>query len=268
MIIHFMKTTLSIPKRAGYFAPPLIAVAFAAFTLSSCATKYPTQPATNTTTNTVTVDEFFTLPPNGDADDFYFLSDTDDDVNYSFFLDEQDFLTAQHDADNGDNDPNYHFIVQYVKNGHGYGDHNHIHEFVKGSKHDHGVYIGNKTPEDWTDSIALTDLEKSEIDTAMLSFLDCARPAIDSFAIRLMPYRDSFRVQRAAIVLSMDSGKITRDSARIELDTVIAVYERATTPIRTAFFNDLITCRTELDLTIKVILTPTQYAIWVRHRGW
>ncbi len=253
-------------KNRGYYAPAILA-ALSAITLASCATKYPTQPATPTTTNTITVDEFFTLPPNGDADDYYFLNDTEDDVDYSFFLDEQDYLTALHDADQGDDDPNYRFIVQYVKNGHGYGDHNHIHEFVKGSRHHHGVYIA-PPEEDWTDSIALTQFEESEIDTAMISFLDCARPAIDSFAIKLQPYRDSFRVQRAAIVVSMDSGKITRDSARIELDTVIAVYQRETLPLRTEFFNDLAICRTELSYDIKLILTTTQYAIWLRHRGW
>lgn len=264
-----MRTTLSTHKHLGFYTPALIAVAFAALTLSSCATKYPTQPATPTTTNSVTVDEFFTLPPNGEADDFYFLSDTEDDVDYSFFLDDQDYENALHDVNTGDTtDVHYRFIIRYVKNGHGYGDHNHIHEFVKGSKHDHGDYIGDEGHEDWTDSIALTDLEKSEIDTAMISFLDCARPAIDTFATKLAPYRDTFRVQREAIVLDMDSGKITRDSARIELDTVIVRYQAATLPIRTAFFNDLATCRTELDLTVKLILTPTQYAIWVRHRGW
>lgn len=262
-----MRSQLLIHKRAGYSSVALFAVAFAAITLSSCATKYPTQPATATTTNTITLDEFFTLPPNGDADDFYILNDTEDDVDYSFFLDEQDYLKSLHDANDGDNDPHYKFIVQYVKNGHGYGDHNHIHEFVKGSKHNHGVYISDHE-EDWTDSLRLTEIEKSEIDTAMISFLDCATPAIDSFAVRLAPYRDTFRVQRAAIVASMDSGTITRYSARIELDSAIAFYESATLPLRTAFFNDLATCRTELTLTIQVILTPTQYAIWLRHRGW
>ncbi len=257
-----------IHKHWSYSASALIAVAFAAITLSSCATKYPDQPATNTTTNAIGVDEFFTPTPNGAADDYYFLNDTEDDVDYSFFLDEQDYLAALHATNSNDNDPIYRFIIQYVKGGHGYGDHNHIHEFVKGSHHDHGVYISVEGQEDWTDSIALTDVEKSEIDTAMISFLDCARPAIDSFAVKLAPYRDSFRVQRAAIVASMDSGKITRDSARIELDSVIATYMRETDTIRTVFFNELATCRTELDLTIRVILTPQQYAIWVRHRGW
>lgn len=253
-------------KLKGYSLSAILA-ALTAITLASCATKYPDQPSTATTTNTITVDEFFTPLPNGDADDYYFLNDTEDDVDYSFFLDEQDFLATQNAADNDDQDPHYHFMEQYVKNGHGYGDHNHIHEFVKGSKHHHGIYIGDER-EDWTDSIALTMVEKTEIDTAMISFLQCAAVSIDSFGIHLQPYRDTFRVRRLAIIAEMDTGKITRDSARTLLDTAIVHYEVQTQALRTVFIADITVCVTELSADIRNILTPTQYAIWVRHRGW
>lgn len=253
-------------KRMGYFPPALLA-ALTAITLASCATKYPDQPPTTTTTNTLSVDEFFTPLPNGDADDYYFLGDNDDDVDYSFFLDEQDFLAAQNAADNDPQDPHYRFMVQYIKGGHGYGDHNHIHEFVKGSHHHHGVYIRTER-EDWTDSIALTLVEKREIDTAMISFLQCAASSIDSFRVDLEPYRDTFRVRRLAIIASLDSGTITRDSARTLLDTAIVHYEAQTKVLRTVFISDITVCLTDLSASIQTILTPTQYAIWIRHRGW
>src|SRR5689334_13827826 len=107
----------------------------------------------------------------------------------------------------------YVFIHDYAKRGHGYGDHNHIHEFVKGPHHYHGVYIGKRRV-DWTDSLALTDSQKVRIDTAMLHFKDCAKAAIDSFRTALKPYRSEFRTSRLAILAQLDSNKITRDSAR------------------------------------------------------
>jgi hypothetical protein len=260
-----MRNMLLNYKRMGLY-PPAILAALTAITLASCATKYPDQPSTTTTTNTITVDEFFTPLPNGNADDYYVMNDTDDDVDYSYFLDEQDYLSTQNAVDNDDQDPHYRFMVQYVKGGHGYGDHNHIHEFVKGSRHNHGVYIGDRR-EDWTDSIALTVTEKSEIDTAMTAFLQCAAVSIDSFRVDLKPYRDTFRVRRLAIIASLDSGTITRDSARILLDTAIVHYEAQTQALRTVFIADLTVCITELSADIRNILTPVQYAIWLRHRG-
>ena len=252
-------------KRMGFY-PPVLLAAVTAITLASCATKYPDQPSTATTTNTITVDEFFTPLPNGNADDYYFLNDTENDVDYSFFLDEQDFLATQNAADNNNQNSSDQFMVKYVKGGHGYGDHNHIHEFVKGSHHNHGVYISTRQ-EDWTDSIALTITEKSEIDTAMISFLQCAAVSIDSFRVDLQPYRDTFRVRRLAIIASLDSGKITRDSARTLLDTAIVRYEAQTQAQRTIFIADITVCITELSADIRNILTPVQYAIWLRHRG-
>jgi hypothetical protein len=232
--------------------------------LSSCATQNPTQPTPTATTNTVTLDEFYTPGPSGEADDYYVLSDGEDDVEYSYFLDEQDYLNAR-DMPSGNK--RYIFIHDYVKHGHGYGDHNHIHEFVKGPHHYHGVYIGHRAP-DWTDSLQLTTAEKLQIDSAMIHFQSCSKADVDSFRVRLKPYRDTFRVARIAILAQLDSGKITRDSARTLLDTAIVKYETSTQLLRSAFVADLTTCRTQLDVEIQGILTPTQYAIWVRHRGW
>src|ERR1051325_2237348 len=232
--------------------------------LSSCATNNPTQPTPTATTNTVTLDEFFTPAPNGDADDYYVLVDGQDDVEYSYFLDEEDYLKAR---DYTGNTRYYIFIHDYVKRGHGYGDHNHIHEFVKGPHHYHGHYIGHRAP-DWTDSLQLTVAEKLRIDTAMTHFIACSKADVDSFRVQLEPYRDSFRVRRLAIIAQLDSGKITRASARALLDSAIVKYEAETQLRRAGFVADLGTCRATLDTEIQAILTPAQYAIWVRHRGW
>jgi hypothetical protein len=232
--------------------------------LSSCATNNPTQPTPTATTNTVTLDEFFTPAPSGEADDYYVLVDGQDDVEYSYFLDEQDYLNAR---DVSGNTRYYVFIHDYVKRGHGYGDHNHIHEFVKGPHHYHGVYIGHRAP-DWTDSLQLTTSEKVRIDTAMMHFIACSKADVDSFRVQLQPYRDSFRVRRLAIIAELDSNKITRDSARALLDSAIVKYEAETQLMRAGFVADLATCRAALDAEIQAILTPVQYQIWVRHRGW
>ena len=249
-------------KRLAVFAPAVALLV--AFALSGCATRYSTEPQTSTTTaNTVTIDEFYSPPPNGSADDYYVLNDGEDDVEYSYFLDEQDYFNA---LDNG-NSKYYIFIRDYAKKGHGYGDHNHLHEFVKGPHHYHCVYIGKRRV-DWTDSLALTDSEKVRIDTAMLHFKSCAQASIDSFRVALKPYRAEFRTSRLAILAELDSNKVTRDSARALLDSAIVKYQTETALLRASFATDLAVCRTELDVEVQAILTPTQYAIWVRHRGW
>jgi hypothetical protein len=249
--------------RRAVFAHAAAVILFA-FTLSACATRFSTEPQPTNTTNTVQVEEFFTPPPNGEADDYYILYDGEDDVEYSYFLDEQDYFNA---LDSKGDTRYYIFIHDYAKHGHGYGDHNHIHRFVKGPHHYHGVYIGKRRM-DWTDSLALTDSQKVRIGTAMVNFRTCAKGAIDSFKVDLKPYRTEFRTTRLAILADLDSGKITRDSARLLLDSAIVKYETQTSLLRSAFVTDLAVCRTELDVEVQAILTPAQYAIWLRHRGW
>lgn len=263
--IDMHKTIHASHRPAGAHAVAILLIGGAiSGLLGGCKTENPTQPTPTATTNTVTLDEFFTPGPSGEADDYYVLVNGEDDVEYSYFLDEEDYLKAR---DMSGNSHYYVFIHDYVKRGHGYGDHNHIHEFVKGPHHYHGVYIGHRAP-DWTDSLQLTAAEKVQIDTAMMHFRSCSGAEVDSFRARLKPYRDSFRIARLAILSQLDSGKITRDSARLLLDTAIVKYEASTQLLRTAFVADLEVCRTTLDVEIKAILTPVQYAIWVRHRGW
>ncbi len=238
--------------------------------LSSCATA-PTapNPAKTTDSNSVTVDEFFTPPPTGNADDYYVLSSGDDDVEYSYFLDEQDYFSSRdvQDGDNSDHGKKFKFAHDLIKNGHGYGDHNHIHVHLQGPHHYHGIYIGVRD-NDWTDSLALTAPEKLAVDTAIKMFHQCADAGIDTFKVDLKPYRLAFRTKKLAILAQLDSGKVTRDSARVMLDSAITLYLAQTDLLRKALVTEVKTCLTELDVFLKTRLTADQYAIWVRHRGW
>lgn len=236
--------------------------------VASCATQNSTDPNPSSTTkqNSVTLDEFFTPGPSGSADDYYLLTDGEDDVEYSYFIDEEDYLKAR-DMDEHSADRYYHFVHDLVKKGHGYGDHNHIHIHLKGPHHYHGHYIGIRRM-DWTDSLAITDSQKVRIDTAMRAFDQCVKPLLDSFKVQMKPYRDEFRATRLSIIRSLDSGSITRDSARELLDSAIAKYETESAMLREGLVQDLKDCRSDLDAAIMLILTPAQYDIWVRHRGW
>jgi hypothetical protein len=236
--------------------------------VASCATQNPTEPnPSNTSANSTTIDEFYTPGPNGSADDYYLMTDGEDDIEYSYFIDEQDYLKARDMDDEHDGDEHYVFISKLVKRGHGYGDHNHIHIHLKGPHHYHGHYIGVRRV-DWTDSLALTDSQKVRIDTAMRNFKLCVKPLLDSFKVQMKPYRDSFKVQRRAIIAQLDSGSISRDSARALLDSAIVKYEAITEQMRKGLTEDLKDCRTDFDAAIQLILTPAQYDIWVRHCGW
>jgi hypothetical protein len=235
--------------------------------VASCATQNSTEPnPANTTTTSTTLDEFYTPAPSGSADDYYVMVNGEDDVEYSYFIDEEDYFKAR-DLDEHSGDRRYVFVHDLVKKGHGYGDHNHIHVHIKGPHHFHGHYIGVRRV-DWTDSIALTDSQKVRIDTAMRNFKECSLPILDSFRVQMKPFRDEFRATRLAIINSLDSGAITRDSARELLDSAIVKYETETNLLRDGMVADLRECRTELDLAIQTILTPVQYEIWARHRGW
>jgi len=229
--------------------------------LSSCATRFSTEPAPTTTTqNAVALDEFYTPAPNGDADDYYVLQPGEDDIEYSYFIDEQDYNNAlDHPSDP--------FEQKLIKAGHGYGDANHIHEFLKAPHHYHAVYIAIRR-RDWTDSLALTDTEKIQIEQAMTAFLQCADTALIEYRTELAPARAKFRTTRLAIIAGLDSGIYTRDSARTLLDSAISTYEAATSVARAGFKISIQGCLDELNMSIEAILTPTQYQIWVRHRGW
>lgn len=262
-MIHFPNSHMA--RSVALYA---IAMVTASLVLASCANRNPTEPApSQTTTNSTTLDQFYSPGPTGEADDYYIMTDSEDDVEYSYFLDEQDYFAARDAADNANSNPHYIFIREYVKKGHGYGDHNHMHVHMKGGHHYHGIYIGRRR-HDWTDSLQLTVVEKRGIDSAMREFMLCAKNAVDSFAAQLKPFRQTFRATKLSILNKLDSGLITRDSARGLLDSAIVTYEAATRLLRQAFITELRVCRTELDVRIRAILTPEQYAIWVRHRGW
>ena len=232
--------------------------------LTSCATQFSSEPTpSQPTQNSVSLDEFYTPSPSGEADDYYLLLPGEDDNDYSYFLDEQDYYTA---LDHG-GDAHYKFIHNFLKKGHGYGDLNHIHVHIPGPHHFHGVHIGIKHT-DWTDSLALTDSQKVKIGYAMIAFRQCAAASVDSFQVALKPFREEFRDSRIAILNGLDSDRYSRDSARALLDSAIVKYEAETNLLRSAFAADLSTCLAELDVAVRAILTPVQYAIWVRHRGW
>ena len=240
----------------------LAVTTLALLVLSSCTnTMNAPVPGSSNPTNTLSVDELFTPPPSGNADDYFVLNSGDDDVEYSYFLDEQDYF------DSRDKKGNDHFSDELVKNGHGYGDHNHIHEYEKGEHHYHGDYHGNHE-DDWTDSLQFTDIEKLQIDTAMKQFHVCADASLDSFKVALKPFRAEFRLKKIAILATLDSGKITRDSARTLLDSAIATYLSETSLLRKSLAAEVKVCLTELDAYLVTRLTPAQYAIWLRHRGW
>lgn len=254
--------------KKGVFAIGALSVA-GLLSLNSCATSNTTDPTPAATdTNSVSVDEFFTPAPTGSADDYYFMFDNEDDVEYSYFIDEEDFIEAR-DHEKGKGDKHYDYSWQYVKNGHGYGDHNHLHIHRPGPHHYHGVYIGLRRRKiDWTDSLQLTSAEKLSVDSAMKAFHECTGGLLDSFRVQLKPYRDNFRTQRLAIIAKLDSNVITRDSARAMLDSAIAKYELETQMIRAGIVEDIKTCLQEMDIYLRTKLTPAQYAIWVRNRGW
>ena len=218
--------------------PWLTGITLAVSIFSGCATSPsgPNPPDPNTQ-NTISVDEFFSPPPSGQADDYYMLMPGENDDDFSFFLDEQDF-----------------------------GEHGHMHVHVNPPGQIR-VLIGVHF-DDWTDSLKLTDTERKSIDTAMRAFVLCADSAINTFRITIQPYRDSFKVQRHAIVMKLDTSAISRDSARKLLDSAIVKYDTATSKLRATFTLEINGCLKELDAFLKTRLTATQYAIWVRHRGW
>ena len=258
-----MVHSIRASKRNLTYSVIALTISCAAF-LASCAIRFPTDPTPSAPQNSITLDEFFTPAPNGNADDYYLLLPGEDDIDFSYFIDEQDYFFAlDHPSD-----PHYIFAHNLIRGGHGYGDANHIHEFVRGPHHHHGPYIAIRHT-DWTDSLALTDTEKIQIEQAMTAFLQCAAASINSFKVASDTPRAYFRQSRIAIIVGLDSGLYPRDSARTLLDSAIVKYEAETDSLRTKFVADLATCRVALDADIKNnILTPVQYAIWLRHRGW
>jgi hypothetical protein len=187
----------------------------------------------------------------------------ENDDDFSFFLDEQDYVQCRNDDDG--HGP-HHFGHELIDEGHEFGEHGHMHIHVNPPGQIR-VLIGVHF-DDWTDSLKFTDTERKSIDTAMKAFLACADSAIDSFRLALEPDRDSFKVQRHAIVVRLDTGGISRDSARMLLDSAIAKYDTATSKLRAEFTLEISGCLKELDVFLKTRLTASQYAIWVRHRGW
>jgi hypothetical protein len=236
-----------------------------ALSLVSCA-ENPAEPDPARTTESEGVSEFYTTIPSGSADDYYLMYEDEDDVEYSYFLDEDEYVEVR---DNGGKHAKYKFRFEKIKNGHGYGDHNHMHVHRKGGHKYHGIYIGLKRrAKNWTDSLAITDSQKIGIDSAFRNFRQCSKATLDSFKVEFKPFRDEFRTEKRSILAQLDSGSITRDSARVLLDSAISEYEAKTDLLREALNTELKACRTELDADIKTILTPAQYDIWVRHRGW
>jgi hypothetical protein len=239
--------------------------------VSSCSQNTPVEPKpVASQEEMVSVAEFYTPAPSGAADDYFVMYDDDDDVEYSYFIDERDYLDSRDYILIVDNDKKarYYRSHLYVKRGHGYGDHNHIHVFRKKAKHFYrGQYFGIRRF-DWTDSLKLTVEQRHQVHVAMKAFKGCSAGVLDSFRTQLKPYRLAFRTRKLEILQMLDSGSITRDSARVLLDSAIVKYEAETEILRLGLVEDLKVCRTELDAAIKVAFTAEQYDIWVRHRGW
>lgn len=246
-------------------------LALGGFLFTSCATTStnepdPSRPAETTETEA----EFYSLGTFGEADDYWLFFEDENDVEYSYYLDETHYVFIVGDDDDSDDDGKMKKWKHRVKRGHGYGDHNHIHIHWKNrSKNPDRRHIHiNVRRHHWADSLKLTAEQKLAVDTAMREFKVCAKSTLDSFKVLFKPLRDEFRLAKLAILVQLDSGAITRDSAYVMLDSAIATYEAKTEILRIALKAEIRACLVELDAFMQTRLTPDQYAIWVRNRGW
>ncbi len=234
----------------------LTAVSLCALLLSSCA-KYPTDPSSST--NSSTVQQFLTPWTDGGPDDYLLFASDFDAPQYSLFLDDSDFKSANTSVDS---DHHHEYSHELTRHGHGFGR-----EDDRGHR-EHGNNQNGEDGLSWTDSLQLTDAQKLSIDTAIKMLHNCADTVLAAFRVQLQPYRTEFATRRSVIRAELDSELISRDSARVLLDSAIATYFTKTAALRVQLRNSIQPCLDELDVFVKVRLTASQYDIWVRHRGW
>lgn len=232
--------------------------------LASCATEPIVAPVDQTPVNTIYLDEFYTPMHFGSADDYFIMYDDDDDNAYTYFLDERDYIVYRNTEDDDDGHEGKHKI----KRGHGYGDYNHLHKHWKIRNHRVDFIMVGVRRIDWTDSLALTRQQMIAVDSGMRLFHECANTSLDSFRVLLKPAREEFRLAKMGILAQIDTAGLSRDSARTLLDSAIERYETKTELLRNAMKEELKSCLTELDAYMQTKLTPAQYEIWIRHRGW
>jgi hypothetical protein len=236
---------------------------------SSCATTSTSEPDPARTTTTETEAEFYTPAPSGNADDYWLFYEDEDDTEYSYYLDEDHYYYVIQDEDDSDDDEGKKKWKSRYRRGHGYGDHNHYHvhwkkKSKKGGRHIH-IEVRRRH---WSDSLQLTSEQKPAIDTAMKQFNECAKETLDSFKVAFKPFRDEFRAEKMRILQLMNADSITRDSAYVLLDSAIERYEDQTDFLKAGLQVELQSCYEELDAFMRTRLTPVQYEIWVRNRGW
>lgn len=235
---------------------------------ASCATTSTSEPDPDRNTTTQSEAEFYTPSPFGGADDYWLFFDGEDDVEYSYYLDEDHYYYVINDDDDDDDDDGKKKWKKRVKRGHGYGDHNHIHLHWKDRGNNGRRIHIHVRRNHWADSLQLTSEQKLAIDTAMKQFKECAKESLDSFKVAFKPFRDEFRTEKMRILGLLRADSIGRDTAYVLLDSAIERYETATEFLRAGLQVELQSCFAELDAFLMARLTPLQYAIWVRNRGW
>lgn len=243
-------------------------IAIGGMFFASCATTSSTEPDPERPSSTsLSEAEFYTPGPSGEADDYWLFEDGEDDVEYSYFLDETHYVyVVEHE---NDQDVKHKKWGKRVKNGHGYGDANHIHLHWKDKNPGKRIYVRIHR-RSWADEIKLTDSQKVALDSGMKAFKECAKESLDSFKVAFKPYRDEFRAEKMRILglMNADSNGISRDSAYALLDSAIERYEDQTKILKAGLQVELQSCYQELDAYMMTVLTPQQYEIWKNNRGW
>jgi hypothetical protein len=237
-------------------------IAIGGLFFSSCATTSSTEPDPERPSSTsLSEAEFYTPAPSGDADDYWLFEEGEDDVEYSYFLDETHYTYAvQHENEDGK-------WGKRIKRGHGYGDANHIHIHWKDRNPGKRIYVKVRRRH-WADSLQLTDSQKVQLDSGMKAFKECAKEALDSFKVAFKPYRVEFRTEKLRILALLDSNLITRDSAYMLLDSAIQRYEDQTQILKAGLQVEIQSCLQEFDAYMMTVLDARQYEIWKRNRGW
>lgn len=252
-------------------AVSLSLLAIGGFLFSSCASNSTEPDPERPSSTTLTEAEFYTPGPSGEADDYWLFNEGEDDVEYSYYLDETHYTYVVNDENDGDDDDDNggknKKWKKRIKNGHGYGDHNHIHIHWKDRNPGKRVFVKIRRAH-WADSLQLTAEQKLGIDSAMKEFKVCAKETLDSFKVAFKPYRQEFRAEKMRIIGLFDANTITRDSAYVLLDSAIERYEAQTQLLRDGLKVELQSCYQEFDVSVMAILSAEQYAIWKRNRGW
>ncbi len=252
---------------ARFKAASIALVAISGLFFSSCATTSTEPDPERPSTTTLSEAEFYTPGPTGDADDYWLFEQGEDDVEYSYYLDEDHYSYVVNDRDDNDDNDGKKKWKKRFKNGHGYGDDNHIHIHWKDRNPGKRIYIRIRR-QHWADSIRLTDSQKVALDSGIKEFKACAKESLDSFKVAFKPYRVAFRAEKMRIIGLLDSNLVTRDSAYILLDSAIERYEDQTKLLKAGLQVELQSCYQEFDAYMMTVLEPRQYEIWKRNRGW